>query len=68
MPEVRINMQYLQQIIATLKSLKVRGYDSMDKLVGLVILFENLANNAEEAQRQQAEVALHPVAETEEEE
>ena len=68
MPEVRISAQYLQQIIATLKRIKVRGYDSMDKLVGLVILFENLASNAEEAQRQQAEVALHPVAETKEEE
>ena len=44
--EVRITPQLIIQIITTLKSLDVRGYESMDKLVGLVILFENMLNSA----------------------
>lgn len=48
--EVRVNAQLIQQIINTLKGIKVRGYNSMDKLVGLVILFENLLNSAEPIQ------------------
>ena len=51
--EVRVNAQLIQQIINTLKGIKVRGYDSMDKLVGLVILFENLLNSAEPVPPQQ---------------
>ena len=51
--EVRVNAQLIQQIINTLKGIKVRGYDSMDKLVGLVLLFQELLNNAEPIPPQQ---------------
>ena len=31
-------------VIKTLKELDVRGYDSMNRLVGLVMLFESILN------------------------
>ena len=34
----------LQNVILTLKNIDVRGYDSMDRLVGLVMFFENILN------------------------
>ena len=43
---VQIEMGLVTQIIATLKSIDVRGYDSMNKLVGLVLLFEDMSNAA----------------------
>lgn len=39
-----IPAELLQSIILTLKNIDVRGYDSMDRLVGLVMLFENILN------------------------
>lgn len=36
--------ELLVRVIKTLKELDVRGFDSMDKLVGLVMLFERILN------------------------
>lgn len=35
-------------VIKTLKELDVRGYDSMNRLVGLVMLFETILNEQPE--------------------
>lgn len=43
---VQIEMRLVNQIIATLKSIDVRGYESMSSLVGLVMLFEDMSNSA----------------------
>lgn len=40
--EFRLSAETLQSIIFTLKSIDVRGYESMDRLVGLVMLFERI--------------------------
>jgi len=40
-----INDEMLQRVINTLKSIDVRGFDSMNKLVGLVMLFEDILNS-----------------------
>lgn len=40
-----ISNDIIVQIITTLKDLDVRGFDSMNKLVGLVGYFENLYNS-----------------------
>lgn len=37
--------EVIQSIILTLKEIDVRGFDSMNRLVGLVIFFENLLNS-----------------------
>ena len=37
-------------IIKTLKEMDVRGYDSMNRLVGLVMLFESILNEPEKGQ------------------
>ena len=34
----------IQSVITTLKGIKVRGFDSMNRLVGLVMFFENILN------------------------
>ncbi len=34
----------IQSIILTLKNIDVRGFDSMNRLVGLVMFFENILN------------------------
>lgn len=36
-----LNASEVEAIIKTLKGIKVRGFDSMDKVVGLVMFFEN---------------------------
>ena len=38
---VKLTEQELDSIISTLKSIDVRGFDSMDRLVGLVLFFNN---------------------------
>ena len=40
-----LNKETIFSIIKTLKELDVRGYDSMNRLVGLVMLFETILNN-----------------------
>lgn len=37
-------------VIKTLKEMDVRGYDSMNRLVGLVMLFESILNEPEKGQ------------------
>jgi hypothetical protein len=37
-----IEENMLDKVIATLKQLDVRGFDSMDKLVGVVLVLENV--------------------------
>lgn len=44
--ECRIDTGTIQKVVYTLKQIDVRGYDSMDRLVGLVMLFENCLQNA----------------------
>ena len=39
-----VTEELLKSVIATLKGIDVRGYDSMDRLVGLVMLFERILN------------------------
>ena len=39
-----ISRETIFSIIHTLKEMDVRGYDSMNRLVGLVMLFENVLN------------------------
>lgn len=39
-----ISIELIESVILTLKSIDVRGYDSMDRLVGLVMLFERIKN------------------------
>lgn len=36
----------IQSVIETLKGIKVRGFDSMNRLVGLVMFFENILNQS----------------------
>ena len=43
-----INRDLILSIIKTLKEMDVRGYDSMNRLVGLVMLFENILNTPPE--------------------
>lgn len=40
-----LNKDMIFSIIKTLKEMDVRGYDSMNRLVGLVMLFESILNN-----------------------
>lgn len=42
---VLIEKQMVAQVISTLKALDVRGYNSMNSLVGMVMLFENLLSS-----------------------
>ena len=39
-----ISDEMIQSVINTLKGVKVRGFDSMNRVVGLVIFFENILN------------------------
>lgn len=36
--------EIIQSIISTLKEIDVRGFESMNRLVGLVMFFENVLN------------------------
>lgn len=44
--ECRIDAGIVQKVVHTLKLIDVRGYDSMDRLVGLVMLFEDYLRSA----------------------
>ena len=39
-----VTEELIKSVIETLKGIDVRGYDSMDRLVGLVMLFERILN------------------------
>ena len=53
---VNITEEEVSAIISTLKKIKVRGFDSMDRLVGLVILFENKLQQHSDLANQMTEV------------
>lgn len=40
--EYILNEHLIRSVIITLKGIDVRGYESMDALVGLVVLFEQI--------------------------
>ena len=40
-----LNVDVILSVIKTLKEMDVRGFDSMNRLVGLVMLFENILNS-----------------------
>lgn len=50
MNQYTINTDLILSVIKTLKEIDVRGYDSMNRLVGLVILFEQILNTPVEPQ------------------
>ena len=45
-----INNNTIFSVIKTLKEIDVRGYESMNRLVGLVMLFESILNEPEKEQ------------------
>lgn len=51
-----LNRETILSIIKTLKELDVRGYDSMNRLVGLVMLFETILNNPPVDQQEEVKV------------
>lgn len=51
-----LNQNMILSIIQTLKEMDVRGFDSMNRLVGLVALFENILNNPVEDKSEEIEV------------
>ena len=38
---VKLTEQEIDSVVSTLKQIDVRGFDSMDRLVGLVLFFKN---------------------------
>lgn len=52
---MNISKDLLARIIYTLKQIDVRGYDSMDKLVGTVTLLERIAESAEQKEQTETE-------------
>lgn len=46
--EHKISNDVIFAVIKTLKEIDVRGFDSMNRLVGLVMLFENILNSKED--------------------
>lgn len=53
---VNITEEEVAAIISTLKEIKVRGFDSMDRLVGLVMFLENKLQQRQDPINQMAEV------------
>lgn len=51
-----LNRETILSVIKTLKELDVRGYDSMNRLVGLVMLFETILNNPPADQQEEVKV------------
>lgn len=57
MPYYKLDANLVAGVVNTLKQIDVRGYESMDRLVGLVMLFENiLKTNPEETGTSNVEV------------
>lgn len=54
---ITLKKELVQQIINTLKAIKPRGYESMDRLVGLVMLLESIIKQADEMAKKQTEEA-----------
>ena len=45
-----LDKETIQRVILTLKQIDVRGFDSMNRLVGLVMLFEDILNRQNESE------------------
>ena len=56
-----LNQNMILSIIQTLKEMDVRGFDSMNRLVGLVALFENILNNPVEEKKEEGTVVTDAV-------
>ena len=54
---ITLSDQLITRIIFTLKQLDVNGYDSMDKLVGVVSLLEKILEQASQQQQEEEETA-----------
>ena len=54
---ITLKKELVQQIINTLQAIKPRGYESMDRLVGLVMLLESIIKQADEMAKKQTEEA-----------
>jgi len=52
---ITLSENLILQITATLKQVDVRGYESMDRLVGTVTLLENIVSQAHQIAAQQAQ-------------
>ena len=59
---VNITEEEATAIISTLKEIKVRGFDSMDRLVGLVMFFENKLQQHSDPSKQMAEVVNNGIS------
>lgn len=59
---VNITEEEATAIISTLKEIKVRGFDSMDRLVGLVMFFENKLQQRHDPAKQMAEVVNNGIS------
>lgn len=59
---VNITEEEATAIISTLKEIKVRGFDSMDRLVGLVMFFENKLQQHSDPAKQMAEVVNNGIS------
>lgn len=47
---VKLTEREIDSVVSTLKQIDVRGFDSMDRLVGLVLFFKNKKLTMEAAQ------------------
>ena len=54
--EITLSNQEVVSIISTIKEIKPRGFDSMNRVVGLVMFFENKLNQQPDPVEQMAEV------------
>jgi len=59
---VNITEEEVTAIISTLKEIKVRGFGSMDRLVGLVIFFEKKLQQHPDPAKQMAEVVNNGIS------
>ena len=48
--EHKISNDLIINVLRTLKEIDVRGFDSMNRLVGLVMLFEDILNRQNESE------------------
>ena len=55
---ITLSDQLITRIIFTLKQLDVNGYDSMDKLVGVVSLLEKIMEQASQKQQEEDKTAV----------
>lgn len=54
--EITLSNQEVVSVINTIKEIKPRGFDSMNRIVGLVMFFENKLNQQPDTIEQMAEV------------